>query len=401
MTHMTMQGHRLDRLKRFVPDFVFRGAVLGVVCIALAACNGGGGGSSSGVATTGVVSFSNGQAADVVIGQPDFTSSSFATLGSVHGNPDVIGGVLYLPDYGHSRVLGFNSIPTSNGAPADFVLGAPDFSTSGTLSGATSVTDYDGRLYVPELTNNEVAVYDPIPTAATSAPNAASPQTPSFTLTAGTVGGFNVPAFSVAGGGKFVVPDAHNHRALIWNSVPTADTPPDLVLGQVDFTGASTNQGGSPDAQTMSNPYGVWTDGQRLVVADTYNHRVLIWNTFPITNDQAADLVLGQADFTSNTADRGGSTAANTLDRPYAVWVDGQQLFVADTNNSRVLIWNAWPTSNGQAADAVLGQPDFTSSSSGTTASSMWSPSGLYLYGNQLFVTDTNNNRYLVFNGTY
>ena len=41
------------------------------------------------------------------------------------------------------------------------------------------------------------------------------------------------------------------------------------------------------------------------------------------------------------------------------------RLLVADTNNSRVLVWLTFPTTNGQAADFVLGQPDFTTGTPG------------------------------------
>ena len=37
----------------------------------------------------------------------------------------------------------------------------------------------------------------------------------------------------------------------------------------------------SPTADHMYAPRGVWTDGTRVVVADSGNHRVLIWHTFP------------------------------------------------------------------------------------------------------------------------
>jgi len=44
---------------------------------------------------------------------------------------------------------------------------------------------------------------------------------------------------------------------------------------------------------------------------------------------------------------------------PQGVWIQGTRLFVADTDNSRILVWNTIPTSNYQAADYVLGEPDF------------------------------------------
>lgn len=101
---------------------------------------------------------------------------------------------------------------------------------------------------------------------------------------------------------KLVVTDSFNNRVLIWNSIPTANgTAPDLVLGQTGFTSCDSNQGGSASSTTLHLPAGVWTDGTRLVVEDDGNNRVLIWDNFPTINDQPADLVLGQGDFTHTT----------------------------------------------------------------------------------------------------
>ena len=49
----------------------------------------------------------------------------------------------------------------------------------------------------------------------------------------------------------------------------------------------------------MRGPQGVWIANNKLYVADTQNYRVLIWNSFPTTNNQAPDVVLGQPDFTT------------------------------------------------------------------------------------------------------
>lgn len=355
------------------------------------------------------VVFSNGQSASVVIGEPDFTASSGGTaqnlIGSAYGNPDVINGVLYLSDSENARVLGFNAIPTSNGASADFVLGASDFNGGGigtTLGVPQTVVDYNGALYVDDYMYNRIAVYDTIPTATTSTPNAATPQTPDFYLTAGTVGSLNLPGAVAVGGGKLVVTDSGNNRVLIWNTTPTSDTTPDLVLGQADFSGTSANAGVSPTASTLNDPSGVWTDGTRLVVVDVNNNRVLIWNTFPTSDDQPADLVLGQPDFNSAQTNQGSSRTAGTMRAPdTGVYVSGNQLFVADTGNRRVLIWNSWPTVNDQAADVVLGQADFTTVATGPSQSLMDGPSGLYLSGTQLIVGDYNDYRYLIFDGHY
>src|SRR5580698_5322780 len=53
-----------------------------------------------------------------------------------------------------------------------------------------------------------------------------------------------------------------------------------VVLGQPNFTSSDVNL----NATGMRTPTAVASDGQILVVADTLNNRVLIWNTIPAGN---------------------------------------------------------------------------------------------------------------------
>jgi uncharacterized protein (TIGR03437 family) len=210
-----------------------------------------------------------------------------------------------------------------------------------------------------------------------------------------------------------------NNRVLIYNNIsqfiynPTDEIPQggrcpvcigtpsvgqaSLVLGQPDFT-TTTNPYLTQSG--FRNPTYIASDGKILVLADTDNNRVLIWKTIPTTIDQPADIVLGQADFT--TAALG--LTASALRGPQGVWVQGTQLFVADTQNSRVLIWNSIPTSNNQPADLVLGEPNFTTAPPATTsvlpptASNLFSPVSVTSDGKRLYVTDLGNNRVLIWN---
>jgi len=193
------------------------------------------------------------------------------------------------------------------------------------------------------------------------------------------------------------------------------------VLGQNDFTTCVNNNdgsgsSGSPSAANLDYPSGAWSDGTRLVIVDSDNARVLIWKTFPTSNFQAADIVLGQNDFTCNVSDNdgtcaSGSPSANNMNYPYiGVFSNGTQLFVTDDSNHRVMIWDTFPTTNFQAANVVLGQNDFTcdvsdNDGSGTctsgspSAQNLDAPDGVVQSGNQLIVTDRDNNRFLVYNG--
>ncbi|NOZ04801.1 MAG: hypothetical protein GXP41_00390 [Chloroflexi bacterium] len=83
--------------------------------------------------------------------------------------------------------------------------------------------------------------------------------------------------------------------------------------------------------------------------------RVLTWNSLPAANGQLADVLLGQPGFDATTPD-GGATETSL---PPHVFSDGHRLFVSDTYNQRVLVWSTIPTTNGQPADLVLGKSGF------------------------------------------
>ncbi len=99
----------------------------------------------------------------------------------------------------------------------------------------------------------------------------------------------------------------------------------------------------------LNHPNGIASDGKHLVLCDTWNNRVLIWNSLPTGNTQA-DVVLGQKDFESFTAGIG----MDQVNWPVAVTFAGEKLIVADTNNNRLLVWDSVPTENGAAADHVI-----------------------------------------------
>src|SRR4030081_860163 len=96
-----------------------------------------------------------------------------------------------------------------------------------------------------------------------------------------------------------------------------------------------------------------------MVGADTNHNRVLIWNRIPTTNNAPADIVVGQPDFNTFLVP-GNTPSAKSMRGPQGVWIQNGKLYVADTQNNRVLIFNKIPTANAAAADVVLGQADLT-----------------------------------------
>jgi uncharacterized protein (TIGR03437 family) len=176
-----------------------------------------------------------------------------------------------------------------------------------------------------------------------------------------TQSGFRNPTMVASDGKILVVADTDNNRVLIWNSIPaTIDQPADLVLGQPNFT---TLQEPPPvNSSALRGPQGVWIQGTQLYVADTQNSRVMIWNKIPTSSNQPADLVLGEPNFSTvppaTTSDL--PPTSSNLFSPVSVTSDGERVYVTDLGHNRVLIWNSIPTQNGQAADVVVGQPNMT-----------------------------------------
>ena len=205
-------------------------------------------------------------------------------------------------------------------------------------------------------------------------------------------------------GGPFFVTDTGHHRMMIWNKAPDKDNAPaDLLIGQPNFFCEGRNARGGVGAATLNMPTGVSTDGNVLAVADAWNHRVLIWRSLPEHSNQPADLVLGQADFSSGLANRGmADAAADTLNWCYGVTIADGRLFIADTGNRRVLVWNSLPERNGQPADLVLGQTDCATrddnaSGIGAAVGMRW-PHTVAVDGNRILVADAGNNRIMVWN---
>jgi hypothetical protein len=267
------------------------------------------------------------------------------------------GGPLLVCDTGHHRLLVWSAVPDADNAAADCVIGQPDFRSEG--------RNAKGEINATTL---------------------------------------NVPTGIAVGSGVVAVADAWNHRVLIWQGVPDVSRrPADVVLGQADFSSGFANRGGAEArADTLSWCYGVSIHDGRLIVADTGNRRVLVWDGIPTVNGAPADLVLGQIDFTTRDDGAGGNAGALGMRWPHAVAAARGRILVADAGTNRVMIWNVLPDRNGVPCDAVLGQPDATGIDHNRagyhpTAATMNMPYGVALLADRIVVADTANSRLLGF----
>lgn len=114
--------------------------------------------------------FSNGMNADLVLGQPDFITAAYATNQVTLSNPNGMSfasnGAVWVADNGNQRAIRF-SPPFSNGKAADNVLGEPDFVTtnstltvSAKLIGSTpAVAVVPCGVWVVDSTNNRVLFF--------------------------------------------------------------------------------------------------------------------------------------------------------------------------------------------------------------------------------------------------
>ncbi len=211
-----------------------------------------------------------------------------------------------------------------------------------------------------------------------------------------------------------------NNRVLVFNNIignfpgpldvflpngvrcPVCGGQANAVLGQPNFL--TSDPGLSQSGLNL--PTAVASDGTHLAVADTFNNRVLIWNSLPNGNGQPADVVVGQTDFTSR---KPVVTDATSVRAPQGVWFgtgSDKRFYVADTQNSRVMIWNSIPTKNNQPADVVLGQPNFTTliqvdltqAALNAQTNTMLNPVSVTTDGSHLYVTDLGHNRVLIWN---
>jgi hypothetical protein len=193
--------------------------------------------------------------------------------------------------------------------------------------------------------------------------------------------------------------DTGHHRLLGWARTPVGDDiPADWIIGQPDFCHEGRNAKVRPGPTTLNVPTGITACGDGLAVADAWNHRVLIWRTQPRDKNVPPDIVLGQQDFHEVEPNRNKhNPSSSTLFWPYGLHWDGIRLWVADTGNRRVLMWHGVPQENGEPADLILGQQDFTcrdeNGGAGPTSASMRWPHGVALWNGRLCIADAGNNR--------
>jgi DNA-binding beta-propeller fold protein YncE len=371
-----------------------------------------------------VASLSDGMNASYVIGQTDFNSNATATTQSGLNGPhglafDAGTNRLFVDDFNNSRVLVFDVNTGADGPNAVNVLGQTDFTTGYTGRSQSRFANPRGlafdqgnnRMYLADSGNQRVIYFNV--SAIVNGQNAEDGlgvQDGAGTYN-WTMGVYNTPpnargmseALDVVldtSSHRLFISDSRNSRVLgfdLDSNDTIVDRVADHVLGQTTFGNASKNA----TQNKFYFPIGLDFDpaGRRLFVGDGYNNRILIYDlSGGISDGQNAAHVIGQTNFTNS----GTGITQNQLCLPRGLRYDPSlnRLYVADTSNNRVMVFNVSNVTDGMNAINVLGQPDFTTNSVGITQNKMTTPYGLSLDipGQRLFVAENSGNRVTVFN---
>jgi hypothetical protein len=233
----------------------------------------------------------NSTVATIVYGQDDFTSSqcnkggatSASSLCYPSGITEVAGGIVYISDLGNNRVLAH----TNGDMTADVVIGQPSF-TSGACPGggpsATTVCQPLGlaanslnQLFVAETGADRVLRFSSPTTTDTTADQVfGKPDftTPSSSCPSAGAASLCDPREVSLFGNSLYVADAGNHRVVRYQPYST-DSNADAAFGQSSLSGGSCNDGGR-SASTLCDPHGmVAAANGDLFITDTENNRVL------------------------------------------------------------------------------------------------------------------------------
>jgi uncharacterized protein (TIGR03437 family) len=375
--------------------------------------------------------------------------------------------LIYVADTLNNRVLAWkNATGFTNGQAADLIIGQPDqytttpsgpnttFSTG--LRFPSGLAVFKGDLYVADSGNNRILRYKapfaqfaqtgsyPTPDLYVGQPSLKS-NTANYPSGAPTAQGLNLfpsgstlfPAgIAFDSSGDMWVVDPGNRRVLEFNASDVANGGGLLTaaveLGQLDFVSLQTQLNpGIPNDQLIANQFAVPSElafdaAGNLYVSDADPNspsqlsRVLVFAP-KFTSGQSAARIMGVVELsqiqTLTAAQQLAIENETNMNGPAGIFfLADSSVGVVDSNNNRILIfppyasWPAATTSVSPAATGVIGQNGSFQSfgvNGNTTLSVVTPPASAGVFSapiaavflqssNELFVVDTSNNRVLV-----
>ena len=332
------------------------------------------------------------------VGGYDFRWGDYSTVA-------VAGSRVYITTNGSTLVV-YDSIPTSATQAPDFVIGAADLYVDGNIenfimsnpvpaSNGTSLfasSDFDGSLFVwRNLPNESGAAPDVVY-------HFCSYQNDEIARRHQCQEKFS-PWDNTLHGDTFAL--AGRDRLMIWTELPLMGNLPTHdfkeSVGSIQFgelTGVAMDDSyfyvadkqagavyvwaGIPDGThepvatlSVNEPTRLSSDGTWLAVTSTMGHSAQIFRVDQIASSGTPTSV-------------GGSGVFNL---PEGVTVDGGHLFVADTGNSQILVWqNTADAIAGRSADVILGASGVSDTQPEITKNQMFWPAAASFDGDYLWV---------------
>lgn len=366
----------------------------------------------------------------------------FFSPGSVAVDRSSTPNAVFVADTGNNRVLGWRDIATmTNGQKADMVIGQVDFNSTLPLGPGTSRTggftlptalaiDRDGHLYVSDVGNNRILRFAkpfaegqaiPFPNMVIGQPsfNTNRPNTDAFpserTLALASASAAAPAGLAFDSQGNLWATDALNHRVLRYPVAAlqegTNQPAADIVLGQPNF-GQTTPAPTTPTGEVPANlnkaglrqPGGIAVDTDGRVYVSDALLRVLVYAP-PLASGRDAVRIAGVMVLPPGTPPR----LEYLLALPRGLFTIGNRLGVADTGLNRIVIYDSfaeWPAESAEfpspPARIVIGQGSMTGISPNRGQAeasdvSLSGPAGAHYSGTDLVVADTGNHRVLVF----
>ena len=289
------------------------------------------------------------------------------------------------------RAMFWDTAPTNGNTPVSAIQGQPDVTSSGAMpTSATSISGFCSavgagtRVYWSDTDRilSKVGTF----TANDSVPdvilgnkdfdgNTVAPTTLDYAI---------APTFLATDGTALLAVDGA--RIVGWRQAPqTSNVPIDIAVGQPTILVNTANNGGVMASSLGGGRNAMTISGGKLIVADPANNRVLVWNMIPSATGVAANVVLGQSDFVSSAT---GDGMAN-MNAPSSVAVLDGKLVVSDTGNSRLLVFDSIPETSGSPATQSWDPRTATFSLPSWFNVQELAPHDLGAYGGRLYVGQT------------